>query len=96
MLINGINFDNTLSVRKFAQTAEAEALLHIPQGTEKQLYSIGTTVDGNGYGFDKGVIIDAFNQNGYIWYDVEYKLKPKARKKFKTTLRQKDIVIVSE
>ena len=68
MLVNGINFDNTLSVRKFAQTAEAEALLNIPRGTEKQLYPIGATVDGNGYGFNKGVIIDCYNQNGYIWY----------------------------
>ena len=96
MIINGINFDNTLSVRQFARSVEAEKLLNIPAGKEKQLYKIGMTVDGDDYGFGCGTIVDCYCQNGYFLYDVEYKLKPKSRKTYKTSLRQKDIVIMSK
>ena len=96
MVVNGINFDNTLSIRQFARSAEAEKLLNVPTGKEKQLYKIGMTVDGNGYGFERGIIVDCYCQNGYFWYDIEYKLKPKARKTYKTSLRQKDIIVISE
>lgn len=96
MVINGINFDNTLAVRQFARSAEAEKLLNVSKGKEKQLYKIGMTVNGDGFGFERGTIIDCYCQNGYFWYDVEYKLKPKARKTYKTSLRQKDIIIISE
>jgi len=87
-------FDNTKAVRDFAKTAEAERLLYIPKGTEKQLYKIGERVDGNGHGFNEGIIIDVYENNGYFRYIVEYKLKPKARKKFTMTLRQCDIVVI--
>ncbi len=96
MVINGINFDNTLSIRQFARSAEAEKLLDILTGKEKQLYKIGMTVDGNGYGFERGIIVDCYCQNGYFWYNIEYKLKPKARKTYKTSLRQKDIIVISQ
>ena len=40
--------------------------------------------------------VDCYCQNGYFLYDVEYKLKPKARKTYKTSLRQKDIIVISQ
>ena len=93
MYLNDI-FDNTKSVRDFAKTEEAKRLLYIPKGNEKQLYSIGQKVNGNGYGFNEGIIIDVWCENGYFRYKVEYKLKPKARKKFTQNLRQIDIVVI--
>lgn len=93
---NVLNFDNTKSIRDFARTAEAEKILNeVVDGKEKQLYSVGQTVDGDGFGFYTGKIIEVYKQCGYFYYIIEYKLKPKARKTFKQTLRQKDIIIIS-
>lgn len=91
-ITNNVSFDNTLNVKKFAKTQEAKNILNDNfHGNEKQLYKIGDTVGGNGNGFNTGKIIDVYKNNGFFCYVVEYKLKPKARKTFKTTLRQKDI-----
>ena len=91
-IASNVNFDNTLSVKKFAETQEAKNILNDNfHGNEKQLYKIGDLVDGNGHGFNTGKIIDVYKNNGFYCYVVEYKIKPKARKTFKMTLRQKDI-----
>lgn len=89
---NNVNFDNTLNVKKFAETQDAKNILNDNfHGNEKQRYKVGDLVDGNGHGFDTGKIIDVYKNNGFYCYVVEYKIKPKARKTFKMTLRQKDI-----
>lgn len=89
-------FDNTASVRKFAQTEEAKKILDdIPNGRESQLYKVGDIVDGDGLGFYNGKIVDVYSQYGYYYYVVEYKLKSKARKKYHTTIRQRDVVLVN-
>jgi hypothetical protein len=78
--------DNTLQIKQDA--SKNLALLNIKEGKEQLTYKIGETVDGNGLGFNKGVIIDAYMENGYCRYIVSYKL---GRKVFNKTLRQKDI-----
>lgn len=89
---SNVNFDNTLNIKKFAETQEAKNILNDNfHGSEKQLYKIGDLVDGNGHGFNTGKIIDVYKNNGFFCYVVEYKIKPRSRKTFKTTLRQKDI-----
>lgn len=91
-IASNVNFDNTLSVKKFAETQEAKNILNDNfHGNEKQLYKVGDFVDGNGHGFNIGKIIDLYKNNGCFCYVVEYKIKPKARKTFKMILRQKDI-----
>ena len=91
-ITSNVNFDNTLSVKKFAKTQEAKNILNDNfHGNEKQLYKVGDFVDGNGHGFNTGKIIDVYKNNDFYCYVVEYKIKPKARKTFKMTLRQKDI-----
>ena len=91
-IASNVNFDNTLSVKKFAETQEAKNILNDNfHGNEKQLYKVGDFVDGNEHGFDIGKIIDVYKNNGFFCYVIEYKIKPKARKTFKMTLRQKDI-----
>lgn len=95
IIANAINFDNTKSVRDFAKTPEAQRILNeVVDGKEKQLYSIGQTVNGEGHGFYTGKIIDVYCQCGYYRYVIEYKLKPKARKTFTKTLRQIDIKVI--
>lgn len=94
MYINSLSFDNTKSIRDFAKTAEAQRLLNIPAGHEVQLYHIGQKVDGNGHGFNVGTIVDVWCNNGYYRYEVEYKLKPRARKTYTTNLRQIDVVVI--
>lgn len=39
-----ISFDNTLSVRLFAQSKEAQSILYIPDGNMKQLFKVGDKV----------------------------------------------------
>ena len=91
-IASNINFDNTLSIKKFAETQEAKNILNDNfHGSEKQLYKVGDLINGNGHGFNTGKIIDLYKNNGFYCYVVEYKIKPKARKTFKMTLRQKDI-----
>lgn len=91
-IASNVNFDNTLNIKKFAETQEAKNILNDNfHGSEKQLYKIGDLVNGNGHGFNTGKIIDVYKHNGFYCYVVEYKIKPKARKTFKMTLRQKDI-----
>ena len=95
-ICKGINFDNTLSVREFAKTDEAKKILNeVIDGKEQQLYKVGDIVSGDGLGFNEGTIIEIYSQCGYFYYVVEYKLKPRARKTFKQTLRTKDIVLKS-
>lgn len=94
-IFENLEFDNTSSVKAFAQTEEAKRILdEVVDGKEQQLYQIGDNVNGDGLGFYIGTIIDVYKQCGYIYYVVEYKLKPKARKTFRQTLRTKDIVKV--
>ena len=60
-ITSNVNFDNTLSVKKFAKTQEAKNILNNNfHGNEKQLYKIGNLVDGNGHGFNTGKIIDVY------------------------------------
>lgn len=91
-IASNVNFDNTLNVKKFAETQDAKNILNNNfHGSEKQLYKVGDLVDGNGHGFNTGKVIDVYKNNGFFCYVVEYKIKPRSRKTFKTTLRQKDI-----
>lgn len=83
-------FDNTLSVRELAK----RTILKDEPGNEVQLYNIGQKVDGYGHGFYFGTIVEVYEENGYIRYVVEYKLKPRARKTYTKTLRQIDIKLI--
>lgn len=88
-------YDNTLKIRDWCNSSEgkkAEKELFAPiNGNEKQLYSIGNIVDGNGLGFYTGKIVDVYCKCGFWYYRVEYKL---GRKKYQDILRQSDIVLV--
>ena len=95
IIANAINFDNTLQTKIFANSLDGQKILNEKiNGHETQKFKVGQTVDGNGHGFNVGIITDIYKQCGYIYYVIEYKLKPKARKTYKTTLRQKDIVLI--
>lgn len=84
-------FDNTAAIKRQSKANEAFASALYKSGTEKQLYKIGQTVSGNGLGFKSGVIIDAYNDNGYMYYVVSYKVR---RKEYTKTFRQTDINII--
>lgn len=83
-------FDNTLKVREEAK----KIVLPYESGNETQLYEVGQKVDGYGHGFYTGTIIEVYQENGYFRYVVEYKLKPRSRKKYTQILRQIDIVLI--
>lgn len=71
MLINGVNFDNTLEVKKLA----AKGIPAIPVGKETQLYQVGETHTCSPFGLLKaGIpfkIVEAYQQNGYWYYRDE-------------------------
>lgn len=81
-------YDNTLKTKNEAQ----KVVLPEISGKETQLYKVGAKVSGNGFNF--GEIIDLYKDNGFYYYVIEYKLKPKARKTYTTTLRQKDVKLI--
>ena len=59
---------------------------------ECQSYKIGDTVAPSSlcpYNFGNGVIIDAYTDNGYIYYVVAYK---RGEKQTQKTFRQKDLI----
>lgn len=85
-------FDNTAAIKRQSKANETFAAALYKGGAEKQLYKVGQTVNGSGFGFNRGVIVDAYEFNGFIYYVVEYKLTPRAKKTYQKTLRQKDII----
>lgn len=84
-------FDKTITIKRQSKANETFVASLYKSGTEKQLYKVGQTVSGNGLGFKSGVIIDAYNDNGYVYYVVSYKV---GRKEYTKTLRQTDINII--
>ena len=87
-------FDNTHTIKQESKANEIFATKLYKRGDEKRLYKIGQTVNGDGLGFTRGVIIDFYEMNGFIYYVVEYKLTPRAKKTFQKTFRQIDINII--
>ena len=87
-------FDNTSAIKRQSKENETFAAALYKSGTEKQLYKVGQTVNGKGFGFTSGVIVDAYEVNGFIYYVVEYKLTPRAKKTYQKTFRQIDINII--
>lgn len=85
-------YDNTAKVKAEAARNEAEIwkALQNDKGNETQAFHTGQTVSGDGHGFDKGTIIEVYKEHGYIRYVVEHG----KRKKYRTTLRQKDIKLI--
>lgn len=81
-------FDNTLSVKELAK----RTILKECTGSETQSYKVGQKVTGNG--FKEGEITEVYENNGFYYYVIEYKLKPRSRKTYTTTLRQKDIKLI--
>lgn len=86
-----ILFDNTRSIKQQARQNQSYAERLITKGNEIQIYNVGQQVDGNGLGFAKGVITDAYRENGYIYYIVTYKV---GRKEYTKTLNQKSIKLL--
>lgn len=84
-------FDNTSTIKRGSKANENFATSLYKRGDENRLYEIGQTVDGNGLGFTRGVIVDVYEVNIFIYYVVEYKLTPRAKKTYQKTLRQNDI-----
>lgn len=84
-------FDNTSTIKRESKANEILATALYERGDEKRLYKVGQTVDGNGLGFTRGVIVDVYEVNGFIYYVVEYKLTTRAKKTYQKTLRQNDI-----
>lgn len=87
-------FDNTHTIKQESKDNEIFATTLYKRGYEKRLYKIGQTVDGKGLGFTRGVIVDVYEVNGFIYYVVEYKLTPRAKKTFQKTFRQIDIKLI--
>lgn len=84
-------FDNTYTIKRESKANEILATSLYKRGEEKHLYKVGQTVDGNGLGFTRGVIVDVYEVDGFIYYVVEYKLTPRVKKTYQKTLRQNDI-----
>ena len=87
-------FDNTNTIKQESKANEIFATTLDKRGEEKQLYRVGQTINGDGSGFTRGVIVDVYEMNGFIYYVIEYKLKPRARKTYTKTLRQMDIKLI--
>jgi hypothetical protein len=85
-----IHFDNTKKIKDSSKVNEEFVMSLLTVGNETQKFNIGQKVDGNGNGFKNGIITDVYEENGYIRYEVEYKLD----KKYKKILRQQDISII--
>lgn len=86
-----IHFDNTKTVKDNSKQNERFAMDLLVSGNETQLYRVGQTVDGNGFGFNVGTIDDVYSENGYIYYEIKYFI---GKKPFTKVLRQKDIKIL--
>lgn len=85
-----IHFDNTKKIKESSKMNEEFVMSLLTVGNEKQIFNIGQKVDGNGLGFKDGIITDVYKENGYIRYEVEYKLD----KFYKKILRQQDVSII--
>ncbi len=86
--------DNTLSVKNFAKTEEANKILNVKRGDETQLFFIGQTVKGNNKATttQKGIIIDIYCENGYYRYIIEYPIN--RRKKGSHIFRTFEIELI--
>ena len=90
IISNSINFDNTLSVKHFAESAEAKRILNDTfHGNESQLFQVGQKVNSIS-GIENATITECYNQNGFWHYMVEYKF-PHHRKVWQKSERQKDL-----
>lgn len=87
-------YDNTEKVASEAMEAVKNGILRNISGNERQIFQIGQIIDGNGFGFAEGKIIDIYNDNGYYYYVVEFRHSKKARKTYTKILRQKDIKLL--
>lgn len=66
-IANNVNFDNTLNVKNFAKTQEAETILNDNfHGSEKQLYKIGDLVDGNGHALTNTLFAVIESRKAYL------------------------------
>jgi len=89
---NILQFDNTLSTKQFAQTQEAKDILNRTIiGNQKQLYSIGSTVNANG--IMNATITDTYKQNGFVYYVISWKVK---KKEYISRERQQDLLLIQE
>jgi hypothetical protein len=88
------NFDNTLLVKNFAESKEAQAILNnIPRGNQKQLYKIGQNVSANGIDF--ATIIDCYSQNGYIYYTISWTTGKRKKIEHTSNERQQDLKLLN-
>ena len=98
MLIeNTLQFDNTLSVKQFAQTQEAQDIINmkgIPSGSHKQLYSIGSKVSANG--IEEAKIYDCYFQNGFCYYTIIWTTGKRKKVEHFSRERQQDITLLEE
>ena len=96
MLIeNALQFDNTLSIKQFSQTKEAQNILNmvnIPSGNHKQLYSIGSEVSANG--IESATIYDCYFQNGYCYYTIVWTTGKRKKVEHFSRERQQDITLL--
>lgn len=98
-----VQFDNTLSVKMFAKTKEAQSILNIPVGNDQQLFKIGDTVTSSEYSC---IRLDGYNAkitgveriNGYYRYNAQYtRLKHGCKRKTEIvndSFRQKDLILI--
>lgn len=94
MLIeNTLQFDNTLSVKQFAQTKEAQDILNnISVGKQEFIYNIGSKVQINGV--PEATIQDRYKQNGYCYYTCIWTIDKRKKKEFFSRERQQDITLL--
>ena len=95
MNIQGIHFDNTLSVKRQAENFKDDN----HTGNETQLYNIGMQVISTATATyridasDNAIITDVYTDNGYYYYTVSY--KGYKNKIVNYTFRQRDIMGVN-
>lgn len=82
-----LNFDNTISVKNLAKST----IITEKKGNEIKLYNVGQIVSGEGFVFLEGEIIECYEENGYYYYVVKYKLKQRSKKYFTKTIKQSEI-----
>lgn len=90
---NVLQFDNTLSVKQFAHTQEAQDILNnIPSGNQEFIYNVGSKVQINGV--PEAMIQDRFKQNGYCYYTCIWTIGKRKKKEFFSRERQQDITLL--
>lgn len=94
-LENTLQFDNTLSIKQFAQSKEAQFILeNVSSGSQEFIYEIGSIVSINGV--ERATIYNRYKQNGYCYYTCIWTIGKRNKKEYFSRERQQNIILLKE